>query len=225
MMGAMELYDVMRTTGAVRRFTDEPLPDDVLDRILDNARFAPSGGNRQGVRVIVIRDQATRAALAELSVPAARRYAAQIANGEAPWNPLHPCGVDAQTVAAADAPAAMTAPIAEAPVVLVIAVDLGVVAATDQDLDRIGVIAGASVYPFVWNVMLAARNEGFGGVTNTMAVAEEPRVRALLHLPDQYAIATVMPLGKPVHQVSKLTRRPVAEFVSRERFDGEPFGG
>ena len=225
MMGGMELYDVMRTTGAVRRFTDEPLPDHVLERILDNARFAPSGGNRQGVRVIVIRDEATRATLAQLSIPAARRYAAQLANGESPWNPLHPCGVDAQTIAATDAAAPMIDPLLEAPVVLVIAVDLGVVAATDQDLDRIGVIAGASVYPFVWNVMLAARNEGFGGVTNTMAVAEEPRVRALLHLPDQYAIATVMPLGKPVHQVSKLTRRPVAEFVTRERFDGQPLGG
>jgi nitroreductase len=86
-------------------------------------------------------------------------------------------------------------------------------------------IAGASVYPFVWNVMLAARNEGFGGVTNTMAVAEEQRVRELLHMPDEYAVATVMPLGKPAHQVSKLARRPVAEFVTRERFDGQAFGG
>jgi nitroreductase len=225
MMGGMELYDVMRTTGAVRRFTDEPLPDDVLERILDNARFAPTGGNRQGVRVIVIRDDATRAKLAELSIPAARRYAAQVANGESPWNPLHPCGVDAQTVAATEAAAPMIDPLVEAPVVLVIAVDLGVVAATDQHLDRIGVIAGASVYPFTWNVLLAARNEGFGGVTNTMAAAEEPRVRELLRLPDGYAIATVMPLGKPVRQVSKLTRRPVADFVTRERFDGEAFGG
>ena len=73
----MDLYDVMRTTGAVRRFTGEPLPDDVLVRILDHARFAPTGGNRQGVRVIVIRDRETRAALGELSVPAARRYRAQ----------------------------------------------------------------------------------------------------------------------------------------------------
>jgi nitroreductase len=221
----MELYDVMRTTGAVRRFTDEPLPDDVLERILDNARFAPTGGNRQGVRVIVIRDEATRAKLAELSIPAARRYAAQVANGESPWNPLHPCGVDAQTVAATEAAAPMIDPLVEAPVVLVIAVDLGVVAATDQHLDRIGVIAGASVYPFAWNVLLAARNEGFGGVTNTMAAAEEPRVRELLRLPDGYAIATVMPLGKPVRQVSKLTRRPVADFVTCERFDGEAFRG
>jgi nitroreductase len=215
----------MRTTGAVRRFTDEPLPDDVLERILDNARFAPTGGNRQGVRVIVIRDEATRAKLAELSIPAARRYAAQVANGESPWNPLHPCGVDAQTVAATEAAAPMIDPLVEAPVVLVIAVDLGVVAATDQHLDRIGVIAGASVYPFAWNVLLAARNEGFGGVTNTMAAAEEPRVRELLRLPDGYAIATVMPLGKPVRQVSKLTRRPVADFVTCERFDGEAFRG
>src|ERR1700712_3492406 len=82
----MELYEVMRTTGAVRRFTGAPLPDDVLERILDNARFAPSGGNRQGVRVIAVRDMPTRERLAELSTHGAQRYAAQIANGEAPWN-------------------------------------------------------------------------------------------------------------------------------------------
>jgi nitroreductase len=216
----MQLYDVMRTTGAVRRFTGDPLPDDVLERILDNARFAPSGGNRQGVRVIAVRDNTTREALAELSIPGARRYAAQLAKGESPWNPLHPCGADAQTVAATEVPAQMFAPLREASVVLVICLDLGVVAATDQGLDRIGVIAGASVYPFVWNVLLAARNEGFGGVTNTMAVPEEPRVKELLGVPDEYAIAALVPLGKPVHQVGKLTRKPVAEIATRERFDG-----
>ncbi|BBZ29912.1 nitroreductase [Mycolicibacterium madagascariense] len=219
----MELYDVMRTTGAVRRFTDDPLPDDVLERILDNARFAPSGGNRQGVRVIVVRDGPTRERLAELSRPAARRYVAQLAHGESPWNPLRPCGVDDATVAATEPPDAMIAPLTEAPVVLVMCVDLGVVAATDQHLDRIGVISGASVYPFVWNVLLAARNEGFGGVTNTMSIAEEPRVRELLSIPDGYAVAAVVPLGKPVHQVSKLKRKAVEEFVTRERFDGDAF--
>ena len=52
----MDLSDVMRTTGAVREYTDDPLPDEVLERILDNARFAPSGGNRQGTHVVVVRD-------------------------------------------------------------------------------------------------------------------------------------------------------------------------
>jgi nitroreductase len=222
-MVPMELYDVMRSTPAVREYTDDPLPDDVLARILDNARFAPSGGNRQGVRVIVLRDKDTRAALAELGLPAARRYTAQLANGETPWNPLRPAGVDASTIEATEPPAQMSAPLRDAPVVLVICLDLGVVAATDQNLDRIGVVPGASVYPFVWNVLLAARNEGYGGVLTTMAVAEEPRVKELLGVPEPYAVAALVPLGKPVRRVTKLRRRPVPDFVTRERFDGSPF--
>ena len=69
----MELYDVMRTTFAAREFTDDPLPDATLAKILDHARFAPSGGNRQGWHVIVVRERATREALAAATVPAAKR--------------------------------------------------------------------------------------------------------------------------------------------------------
>ncbi|OKH69593.1 nitroreductase family protein [Mycolicibacterium sp.] len=217
----MDLYDVMRTTGAARQFTDDPLPDEVLERILDNARFAPSGGNRQGNRVIVVRDQQTREALADLSRTGMRRYIAQQRNGENPWNPLHPPGVSDEQIAAVDAPRA--AQLLDAAVVLVVCVDLGVVAAFDQDLDRIGVVSGASVYPFVWNILLSARNEGYGGVLTTMAIAEEPRVKELLGIPDDYAIAAVVPLGKPVRQFTKLTRKPVSEIAVRERFDGEAF--
>ncbi|ODR16058.1 nitroreductase family protein [Mycolicibacterium porcinum] len=217
----MDLYDVMRTTGATREFTDEPLPDDVLERILDNARFAPSGGNRQGTRVVVIRDRGTREFLADLSVTGARRYIAQQKNGESPWNPVHPMGVSADDVAAVQVPRA--ALLLDAAVVLVVCVDLGVVAALDQDLDRIGVVSGASVYPFVWNILLAARNEGYGGVLTTMAVAEEPKVKALLGIPEPFAVAAVVPLGKPVRQFTKLRRMPVADIASRERFDGPPF--
>ncbi len=221
----MELYDVMRSTSAVREFTDDPLPDDVLGRILDNARFAPTGGNRQGVRVIVLRDEETRSALADLGLPAARRYAAQLANGESPWNPLQPTSLDASAIGAAQVPAQMSAPFREAPVVLAICLNLAVVAATDQDLDRIAVVPGASVYPFVWNVLLAARNEGYGGVLTTMVVAEEHRAKDLLGIPDPYAIAALVPLGKPVRQVTKLRRRPVSEFVTSERFDEAAFTG
>jgi nitroreductase len=81
------------------------------------------------------------------------------------------------------------------------------------------------VYPFVWNVLLAARNEGYGGVLSTMAVAEEGRVKDLLGIPDPYAIAAIVPLGRPLRQVTKLRRRPVHEFTTRERFDGAPFTG
>jgi nitroreductase len=223
MMAVMELYDVMRTTAAVREFTDDPLPDEVLYRVLDNARFAPSGGNRQGARVVVVRDRTTRDMLAEFSIPGARRYLAQLRNGEPPWNPLRPCGVSDAELEATEVPPDFTALYVRAPLVLVVCLDLGVVAASDQDLDRVGVISGASVYPFVWNILLAARNEGYGGTMTTMVVPAEPRVQQLLGIPETYAIAAVVPLGKPERQVSKLKRKTVAEIANRERFDGEPF--
>ncbi|MGV0793437.1 nitroreductase family protein [Mycolicibacterium sp. XJ1819] len=216
----MDLSNVMRTTFAAREFTGEPVSDAALERILDNARFAPSGGNRQGNRVIVVRDTQTREALIECTIPGTKRYIAQLRNGESPWNPLQPCGVDEQTVAAVKVPD--QSPLRGADAVLVVCVDLGVVAAFDQHLDRVGLIAGASVYPFVWNILLAARNEGCGGVLTTAAVAEEPRVKELLGIPDNYAVAALLPIGKPVKQVKKLTRRPVSEIATLERFDGRP---
>ena len=219
----MELYDVMRTTPAVREFTDDPLPDETLHRILEHARFAPSGGNRQGSHVVVVRDRATREALAELNGPAVRRYVAQAKAGQSPWNPLEPPAPTPEEIAATPVPESFTKPVLTAGAVLVVCVDLRLVAATDQDLDRIGLISGASVYPLVWNILLAARNEGFGGTITTMAVAQEPAVRELLGIPDHHAVAAVVPLGKPVRQLTKLRRNEVAEFVTRERFDGPPF--
>ncbi len=213
----------MRTTFSAREFTEEPLPDEVLFEILDNARFAPSGGNRQGGRVIVIRDRETRDALAEYAIPSAKRYVAQANAGESPWNSVEPSRVSEASVERTPAPMRMIEPFRRAPVVLVFAVDLKVVAAMDQFLDRVGVVSGASIYPLVWNVLMAARQAGFGGTITTLAVSREPDVQRLLGLPPEFAIAAVVPLGKPRKQLSKLRRRPVAEFVSRERFDGEPF--
>lgn len=221
----MELYDVMRTTAAVREFTDDPLPDEVLYTILDNARFAPSGGNRQGTRILVVRERATREALVRLTEPGARRYTAQRIAGEGPWNPVQPTALSAEQIAATGVPEVFTAPLLEAAVVLVVCVDLRLVAALDQDLDRIGLVSGASVYPLVWNILLAARNEGFGGTITTMAVAEEPAVKSLLHVPEPYAVACVVPIGKPVRQLKKLTRVEVSDLARREDWNGGAFDG
>ncbi|MGH3638241.1 MAG: nitroreductase family protein [Mycobacterium sp.] len=218
----MELYEVMRTTFAAREFTDDPLPDSVLHRILDNARFAPSGGNRQGTHVTVVRDAQVRGQLADLNVPGAQRYFAQLAAREGPWNPVEPTAVPAETIASTAVPDEFTAPFRRAAVVLVVTVDLKYLAAMDQDLDRIGVVSGASVYPLIWNILLAARSEGYGGTLTTMAIPQEGRVRDLLGIPDTHAVAALVPLGKPVRQLSKLRRGVVAEFATRERFDGPP---
>ena len=216
----MDLYEAMRTTFAAREFTDDPLPDETLVQILDRARFAPSGGNRQGWHVIAVRDRATREGLAKATMPAAKRYTAQGKAGENPWNSIDPTSVDAATIENTEANVRLIEPVLRAPVVLVICVDLKVVAATDQYLERVGVIAGASIYPFVWNVLLSARAHGFGGTITTLAVSEEPQIKALLGIPPHVAVCAVMPLGRPVKQLTKLRRRPVAEFAVRERWGG-----
>ena len=221
----MELFDVMRTTFAARDFTTDPLPDDALVKILDHARFAPSGGNRQGWKVIVVRDQKTKDALAALSGIAAKRYAAQAANGENPWNSIDPPRVDATTIERTPPPGRLTEPTAKAPVVLVLCVDLKVVASIDQDLERVGVVSGASIYPFAWNILMGARHEGFGGTITTLAVAQESKIQELLGLPAHVAVCAVMPLGRPTRALSKLKRKPVAEFAMRERWGGPPLGG
>ncbi|HKK29236.1 MAG TPA: nitroreductase family protein [Alphaproteobacteria bacterium] len=221
----MELYEVMRTTFAARDFTDEDVPDSVLYEIFDNARFAPSGGNRQGNHAVVVRDLATKQALSKLAEPAAKRYTAQRAAGESPWNTIIPTKLTEKEIDATEPARHLTSTFVEAPVVLVFGVDLRVVASMDAFVPRVGVISGASIYPFVWNVLLAARNVGYGGTITTLTSAEEPKVQELLGFPPHVAVAAAVPLGKPVKQLTRLKRRPVEDIVKLERFDGAPLKG
>ena len=221
----MDLYDVMRTTFAARDFAGDAVPDDVLGRILDNARFAPSGGNRQGWHVILVRDPAKRAALGPLIEPAYRRYLAEVKAGANPWNTVTPANLDQSVVDAATIPAGFIDRLVHAPTLLLVTVDLSVVAAMDQHLPRIGVIPGASIYPFVWNILLAARNEGFGGTLTTFLTAEEPKAKALFGIPASHAIAAMLPLGRPVRQLTRLRRKPVGTFATVDGFAGPAFPG
>ena len=149
----MELYQAMRTTFAAREFTDEPVPDSVLHKILDNARFAASGGNRQGWRVVVVREASTRQLLASLIGPTFKRYFTQIMAGEAPYNTINASQVTEEQIAATNLPAHHIDNAVNAPVLLLVFVDLRVVASFDKDLDRVGVISGASIYPLVQNIL------------------------------------------------------------------------
>ena len=216
----MDLLEAMRTTFAAREFTEAPVPDDALARILDDARFAPSGGNRQGWRVIVVREAATKRALAELAVPTMKRYVAQVAAGESPWNTVNPTKLTPAQIEATPVPQRLLDALAKAPVLLVVCVDLSVLASFDSQLGRIGVISGASVYPFVWNVLLAANAEGFGGTLTTFCTGAEPEVQKLLGMPAHFAVAAVLPIGVPVKPLTRLRRKPVAEFAMRERWGG-----
>ena len=111
----------------------------------------------------------------------------------------------------------------DAPVVLVVTIDLSVVASFDSVLDRVGVISGASIYPFVWNILLAARSHGLAGVLTTYLASNEKACQEVLGVPEHHAIAALIPLGHPVKQLTKLRRKAVEEFTTIDRFDGETF--
>lgn len=219
----MELFDVMRTTFAAREYTDDPLPDALLYDLIENARFAPSGGNRQAGRIIVVRDQEVKGALADMTLPPAKQYTAQVMAGETPFNVITPTALSPEQIAATDPAPPLTEHIRHSPVLLVVCADLGALAAMDKDLDRIGMAIGASIYPLVWNILLAARARGYGGTFTTLSLVVEDQVKALLDIPEQWAVATLVPLGKPVKQLTKLKRKAVEDFVVRERFGGEVF--
>lgn len=223
----MELYDVMRTAFSCREWTADPVSDATVYRILDNARFAPNGGNRQGQHVIVLKDVETRRKLVPLVRESTDIYMAQVGAGEAPWNSIYPTAVDIAAIRAAEGPVRFpgVAQMVEAPVVLVVTIDLAVVASFDKDLDRVGVISGASIYPLVWNILLAARNEGLGGVLTTYLADKEPQVQQILGIPSTHAVAAMLPIGVPAKQLTRLTRKPVEDFVTIDRFGGAPFSG
>jgi nitroreductase len=226
----MDLLQALRTTAAIRDFTDEPVSDEVLWRLLDTARFAPSGGNGQGWHVVVVQDPALRRGVRDLYLPGWYEYLALSAAGLRPWSPLNDPAAEAAALPAASGigEAAAASPgfaerLDEVPVLLALFVDLGMVAAVDRDSDRYPFCGGASVYPFAWNLMLAARGEGLGGVMTTMCIRHEDEVKALLGAPGSHALAAVMALGHPVHQPSRLTRAPVEKFATVDSMGGPAF--
>jgi len=223
----MELLQAMRTTPSTREFTDDPLPDDVLYEILENARFAPNGGNRQAWRVIVVRDPTTKQEIANLYELGMREYAAHTRAGLVPFvaaEAHHRSGPAVDLEAARKVPLDRDASyLAKVPVLLVILVDLANLSAVDSGLDRLSLSAGASVYPLAHNILLAARDLGYGGHITSVLARQEPALRELLGIPSNYALATMLPLGKPVKEITKLRREPVEQFVSVERFDGPAF--
>ncbi len=219
----MEVYEAMRTTFAARTYTDELVSDETLKRILDNARFAPSGGNRQGWTVLVIKDVQIRQQLKTVMAPTIQQYKAQAMAGETPFNSITESKVSRQTIDATSPNFPLVDDLESAPVLLVICVDLKAVSSFDKDLSRVGIISGASIYPFVWNILLAARNEGLGGVLTTFLANREHQAKQILNLPDDIAITSMLAIGKPVKQLTRLRRKNVEEFAKIDRWDGEVF--
>jgi nitroreductase len=213
----MDVLTTLRTTGATRAFTDERVPRATVHAILDDARFAPSGGNRQPWRVALVEDRRIRRKMAALMQPVWDDYVARSALGITPFNVVDdvvPRRVEPSVNPLLDE-------LDTAPAVLAVAANLRGIALMDDDVGRVPMTGGASIYPFCWSILLAAHGRGLGGVLTTFLSRAERDAAPLLNLPPDHALVATIVLGVPTQAVTKLRRRPVESFASIDRFDGD----
>lgn len=209
-MAEISSYEAMRTLRAVRRLRPDPIPDDVLHRVLEAATWAPTGGNRQPWRIIVVKGREKKARLGALYADRwavfAKMYQARL--GELPE------AARRKTERMLGAGDYLGAHFGEAPVICLFCFNPKEMAITDAKLDRVSVVGGGSVYPAVENLLLACRTEGLGCVLTTLLCECEPQVRELLAIPQPWGTAAAVPIGYPMLRGhGPISRRPVEELV------------
>ena len=212
----MQLYDAMSTLRAVRRLRTDPIPDEVVDRVLQAACWAPTGGNTQPWKVIVATDPDVKAGLQAIYRPEWQRYAAQVL-ASLDGLPDDHAAPRRRVVRAGDH---LANHLDEAPAILVFCANPAAMAITDANLDRISMVGGASVYPAVQNAMLACVAEGLGCTLTTLHCLREPEVKDLLEIPDSWATVALVPIGYPVGRGhGPITRKGPRVMAARDSFE------
>jgi len=227
----MELDEAMRTQHACRYYRDDPVPDEVLFRAVELARFAPNGGNRCAVRFVFVRDAALRRQLGEWYLPLWEEVAAATrAGAEAiPGAGGQPRSVQtgftntARTMADTDQFARR---FGEYPVIIVVCADLAQTHPTDTALGRLSIVGGGSVYPMAQNLCLALRAQGVATTFTTLLVAREPDVKKLLGIPERMATACHIVAGYPARPFPRRLHRPeVSQLAFTDRYGNELSAG
>jgi len=220
-MGSMDLYDAMSTLRAVRRLKPDPIPKDVLHRILEAATWAPTGGNTQPWRVVVVEDADKKKALAELYRAGWYAYSEHHRSliKDAPES------VRVTTEKMLDAGNYLADHFADTPAILIFCFNPKNMAITDAKLSRISVVGGGSIYPAVQNTLLACRVEGLGCVLTTLLCQNEEEVRSILEIPEPWGTAAAIPIGYPVRGGhGPISRRSVEKLVFQDTW-GEALSG
>jgi nitroreductase len=198
------VLEAIATTRAIRRYAAEPIPDDALSKILFAATRAPSGSNRQAFRFLVLTDDERSCTAKALLGGVARAMWAE---------KRHADGYDERSGSRAESPKARMAATMEhyvdhfedAPVVVL---------ACLERYRSPSPTEGASVYPAVQNLLLAARALGYGGVITMWQAGVEQELRELLNIPEPVALHATISLGRPAgggH--GPVRRRPMHELV------------
>ena len=210
-----DLYETMSTLRAVRRLRPDSIPDDVMERLLQAACWAPTGGNQQPWTVIVVTDPARKQALKDIYQPQWAKYMVGYRQ-RLEGLPEDAVAKSLRMVSAGDY---LADHLHEAPAILMFCGDPSRMAITDAKLDRISMVGGGSVYPPVQNLMLACVAEGIGCTLTTLHCLREAEVQAALDIPPEWATLAMVPIGYPVGKGhGPITCRPIAEMAFRDTF-------
>ena len=211
----MDLYDALMTTRAMRRLSDEPVADEVIERILRAAVQAPSGGNIQPYQFLVVTDAEVKERLAAIYLKAHQRYRPAVEAIIPPFADEAAERRHQRNYAAVDHLAHNLATVPA--MVLVLVPRISMTVADDEGTMDVGPVY-ASVYPAVQNVILAARSEGLGTVLTTLLRVYEDEVRDECGIPDRYEVAAMLPLGRPLGRWGVAHRRSSESLTSWNRF-------
>jgi nitroreductase len=206
------LYEGLLTTRAIRRYTDDKIPDEALRDILFAATRAPSGSNRQPFRFIVLTDGPVAAEAKRLIGEAAETF----------WEAKRAeDGYDKGSGTEATSPKARMARTMQHYVDHFASVPVLVLAYYVPYRPSTHLVDGASIYPACQNLLLAARALGYGGVLTGLGNMAEPTLRTLLQVPDEALLMATITLGRPQGGHGPVRRRPLPELVFGEQW-GQP---
>src|SRR6266702_6324199 len=195
----MSLFDAIHSQRAIRHFSAQPVSDEAIETLLHAAICAPSGGNRQPWRFVVMRDAALKRQLGQWYLAA---WQAATAGMEVITQPYRHGAELAQQMATV-------------PVLILACIDHGDAGAGPGPVTR-----GASIYPAVQNLLLAAWALGLGTVLTTLHTQYESEIKALLNIPETVETAALIPVGYPAEgsRFGRARRRPLSEVVFHERW-------
>jgi len=192
-----DFFDVVARQRACRAFSDAPVSDDTIARILTAATFAPSAENRQPWEFIVVRDSGTRARIGDLTQRAWREHGRAFSESRLPPKML------------ADVDRGATGGVAAAPVNIVVCAD------TQRGLEA---TIASSIFPATQNLLLAATALGLGSALTTITTGFRPELRAILQLPEHVWPIAVIPIGHPARPLGPPRREPFAAHTHRDNY-------
>lgn len=196
-----DIFEVMYTNRAVRQFTPEPVPDELIQRVLEAATRAPNGSNAQRWRFLVLRDPEVRA-----------RVGAYY--NDAFYNAYRPSRISQIAEPNVARPANHLADHMgdEPPVLILVCME------RSAGGDPPSRTSGSSIFPAVQNLMLAARALGLGTCLTTVHQHREAEIKEYLGIPDGVDTYALIPIGYPATKFGPLTRNPVSEVTHYDRW-------